>query len=91
MHGEAEVETRPVRFQLRVDVEFLKVGVKPAETAREDGESNVGLTVLDVIVPDEEILAVCVVVDARVRSVFRLWLHSCTRPTARVFPTELKA
>ena len=69
MHDEAEVEARSVRFQLRVDAEFVKIGVKPAETAREDGESDVGLTVLDVIVPDEEILAVCVVVDARVRSI----------------------
>ena len=69
MHDKAEVEARSVRFQIRVDVEFVKIGVKPTETAREDGESDVGLTVLDVIVPDEEIFAVCIVVDARVRSV----------------------
>ncbi len=69
MHVETKIEARSVWYQLLVDVKFVQVRVKPAETAGENGELNVRFSILDVIISDEEILAVCVVVDACVCSV----------------------
>ena len=64
MQPELKTELRLVCFQFVSDVVLGQRGVKFAQTAGPDGEPHVGAVILFIVVPDKQIFAEGVVVDA---------------------------
>ena len=65
-----KIEVHSVRLQLLVDFVFVEGSVKPTKTAWKDIQSYVGLGVLNVIIPDKKVFAICVLIGTRMRSIF---------------------